>query len=221
MGILSGRVFCNDGKCAAANGLIACLLALGVVGCQSGAPTVSNRILIAHLPGVDFSGLNPMGSIERVKASCSLPSKWIPLRCQYNPLYTNQQWKSPSGYSGVGIVYAHLPFPLSAKTLLWFAKLEYSKNGEDGKALSQWTDELGRPWFEAENDMYHVRGYAVTNGFSAWIVYFGYKTNRPPSAAELNLAARCVDTVVPQSGEPMPSKPAVADAREPDSQTKG
>jgi hypothetical protein len=178
------------------------LLALAAAGCQTGVPTVSNRILIAHLPGVDFSGLKPMRSLETIRVDCSVPEKWIPLHLDYNALYIHQQWKSPTGASGTGVLYARLPFPLSAKTLLWFAKLEYSKKSSGGgEALGEWTDDLGRPWFEAENEKYHVKGYAVVNGADAWIVYYGYKTYRPLNPSELNVAARFVDTVVPHTGE--------------------
>ncbi|HET6250602.1 MAG TPA: hypothetical protein VFE47_23140 [Tepidisphaeraceae bacterium] len=183
---------------------MACLIILmfAATGCQSSAPTVSNRILIAHLPGVDFSGLKPMHTIGTVKVECSVPDHWKTLRLDRNSLYTHQQWKSPSGATGTGVVYASLPFPLSAKTLLWFAKLEYSKaTSGTGEPLGQWTDSLGRPWFEAENEKYHVKGYAVVNGANAWIVYYGYKIARPVNPSEMSVAARFVDTIIPQSGE--------------------
>ena len=53
----------------------------------------------------------------------------------------------------------------------------------------------------SENAKYHVRGYAVVDGFTAWIVYFGYKVNRPINTAELGLAARSVQTVIPHIGD--------------------
>jgi hypothetical protein len=186
------------------------------------SPTVSNSTLLAHLPGVDFSGLKPIESIDSIKVDCSVPGKWKTLRQDHNSLYTHQQWKSPTGYTGAGVVYVHLPIPLNAKALLWFAKLEYTKKGPaSGAALGEWTDDLGRPWFEAENEKYHVRGYAVTNGFSAWIVYYGYKVLRPLEPSELNLAARCVDTVVPQTGEKRPSNVNLADVGKSEPQKKG
>ena len=202
-------------------GALAAALGAGVLGCQNAWPTVSNRALVAHWPGVNFSGLRPMTGVKRVNVSCSLPRKWIALQCQSNLLYTNQQWKAPSGYTGLGIIYAHLPFPLSAQTLLWFARLEYSRNGATGQALAQWTDSLGRPWFEAQNDKYHVRGYAVTDGASAWIVYFGYKTTRPANISELNLASHSVDTVLPHFAEPVPSGPVIANGRPKTPEAKG
>jgi len=182
---------------------VVCLLAIGsaAVGCQTGGPTVSNSALLAHLPGINFTGLAPMRAIEPLKVSCSVPVGWKPLKFDRHVLYSHQQWKSPSGYTGAGVVYAHLPIPLSANTLLWFAKLEYAKRGvKNSKLVGEWTDALGRPWFEGQNDRFHVRGYAVVNGGDAWIVYFGYKSNRPPDPAELSLAARCVETVVPRTG---------------------
>jgi hypothetical protein len=190
------------------------------VGCQTASNTVSNRKLIEHQALLDFSGLDSTKPVEPVQITCSAPRGWIVAPTQRSPLYTHQQWKSPSGYTGVGVVYAHIPFPLSAKTLLWFAKGEYSKKGDGGKALGEWDDALGRPWFEAENNKYHVRGYAVTEGFSAWIVYFGYKTNRPPNPAELSLAARCVETVVTGTSGARPNASNVAQANKAQSKDK-
>lgn len=196
---------------------LACLviLAAAAAGCQVGPPTVSNRALIAHLPGIDFAGLNSMTTIESVKVSCSLPSDWIEQATERNALYTVQQWKSPTGYTGSGVVYAHLPFAINARALLWFAKLEYGKETTArGKALGEWTDALGRPWFEAEDEKYHVRGYAVTSGRDAWIVFYGYKVKRPLSPTELSLAARSVDTVIPQTMEQQSASPGLASAGE-------
>lgn len=178
------------------------MLAAGLLagGCQTAGPTVSTNALLAHLPGINFVGLKPMGQVEGVNVACSIPADWKPLKLDRRALYTHQQWKSPSGYTGVGVIYAHLPLPLSAHALLWFAKLEYSKQGDaNGKLIREWTDSLGRPWFEGQNSKYHARGYAVVNGGDAWIVYLGYKSNRPPDPAELSLAASSVETVVPNT----------------------
>jgi hypothetical protein len=125
------------------------------------------------------------------------PRRWVPLPFKPNPLYTHEQWKSPSGHTGVGVVCAHLPLPLSTSTVVWLAKKEYVKQGKDGKLLGEWTDSLGRSWFEAENDKYHVRGFVCVKGFTAWIIYFGYKSKYPPDVAEISLAARAADSVVP------------------------
>jgi hypothetical protein len=202
-------------------GLLA-LVALAT-GCQTGAHQVSNRKLIEHQALIDFSGLNSVQPVEDVQVTCSVPRGWITAPPQRMALYSHQQWKSPSGYTGVGVVYAHIPFPLSAKALLWFAKNEYTKKSDNGKALGEWEDELGRPWFEAENNKYHVRGYAVAEGFNAWIVYFGYKTNRPPNPAELSLAARCLESVVTGTTkvQPKPSNSNVAQGNKAQSQSPG
>jgi len=55
-----------------------------------------------------------------------------------------------------------------------------------------------------------VRGYAVTNGNDAWIVYYGYKLQYPPNATELSIAGRCADSVVPHTGEAHAEQPGVA-----------
>jgi len=74
--------------------------------------------------------------------------------------------------------------------------------------LGQWTDALGRPWFEAQNSKYHIRGYVVTKGFEAWVIYCGYRRERPPSAPELGVAARSLETIVPTPfAEDVPRQP--------------
>ncbi len=50
---------------------------------------------------------------------------------------------------------------------------------------------------EAENDMYHVRGYAMTRGYDAWIVYSGSRVQTHPPKTEVLIAARGADTVAP------------------------
>ena len=181
--------------------VVAALLACAG-GCQSSAPT-SNRRLIEHQAMIDFSGLQLAETVEAVKASCSVPHQWETLPVKKTPLYAHQQWKSPSTHTGFGVVYIRLPLPLSERTLLWFAKREYTKASEDGKLISQWTDDLGREWFEAQNNKYHVQGYAVVRGFNAWVVYFGSKTAYPPDVAELGLAARAVETFLPDPRKPL------------------
>lgn len=181
--------------------VVAALLACAG-GCQSSAPT-SNRRLIEHQAMIDFSGLQPAETVEAVKASCSVPHQWETLPVKKTGLYSHQQWKSPSTHTGFGVVYIRLPFPLSERTLLWFAKREYTKASEDGKLIAQWTDDLGREWFEAQNNKYHVRGFAVVRGFNAWVAYFGSKANYPPDVAELGLAARAVETFLPDPHKPL------------------
>jgi hypothetical protein len=180
---------------------VVALMVVAAAGCQT-ASKVTNGRLIEHQALIDFSGLAPVDTIEAVKVSCSVPRQWEPMPLKKTPLYAHQQWRSPSSHTGVGVVFVHLPLPLSERMLLWFAKREYTKSNEDGKSLGQWTDELGREWFEAENNKYHVRGYALVRGFNAWLVYFGTKTGYPPDMAELGLAARCVETFIPDPRRP-------------------
>ena len=167
-----------------------------VGGCQS--PTqVSGRRLIEHQAFIDFSGLKRDEVVSSVRTTLAAPRQWEVMPPQNNPLFTHQQWRSPSTHTGVGVVLAHLPLPLSAKMVVWFAKQEYGRDKKDGKVLDEWVDPLGRSWFEAENGKYHLRGYVVVKGFEAWIIYFGYRTHYPPDVAEISLAARSAETAVP------------------------
>ena len=171
-------------------------LASAGAGCQSAQP-VSVRSLINHQAMIDFSGLRSVEQFDVVKAQGAPPLSWKQLAVKRGPMYTDVQWKSPSGASAVGVAHVRMPWPLSARALLWFAKGHYAKESDDGRVLGQWVDELGRSWFEAENNKYHVRGFIVTRGFEAWIVYNGYKTTVPTDMFELALAARSMETIVP------------------------
>jgi hypothetical protein len=176
-------------------------LLLGAVGgsCQQSTP-VSHRRLIEHQAMIDFSGLKPVEPVDNVKVNAAMPRQWDKLTAQSTPVYTHQQWRSPSAKTGVGIAYIHLPIPLNITLLRWIARQEYSKKGNDGRVISEWTDDLGRPWFEAENNRYRVRGYIVVNGFQAWVIYFGRKVQVSPDPAELSLASRAADSIVPMIG---------------------
>ena len=172
-------------------------------GCQS-TPQVSSRKLIEHQALIDFSGLDRDAAVPAVKTVIAAPRRWENVPPRSSALYTLQQWRAQSGHTGVGVVYAHLPLPLSAKAVVWLAKQEYAKKAHSGKVLDEWTDVLGRSWFEAENDEYHVRGYVVVNGFNAWVVYFGYRTHYPPDLAEISLAARSAESAVPMQDDATP-----------------
>ncbi len=104
----------------------------------------------------------------------------------------------------------HLPLPLSTDMVIWLAKQRYAERDEDGHVIAEWTDPLGRHWIEAENRKFHVRGYALTEGCSAWFVYFGYKINRPLHPGEIAMAAKSLETVVPTPAEREPEHPTVA-----------
>ncbi len=170
-------------------------------GCQTANPGASTA-LIAHQAMIDFSGLKPAQPIDGLKCTAAFPETWDPLPLKRGALFNNQQWRSPTRNTGVGVVYIRLPIPLPLDTLIWFAKQEYTKKANEGKLLGEWTDNLGRHWFEGENSKYHVRGYVFLNGTDAWLIYFGHKTATPPSAAELSLAARSLDTIIPQAKVP-------------------
>ena len=176
-------------------GLLAAL-ALAGVGCQSAQP-VSVRRLINHQAMVDFSGLRSAEHISAVKAEAAAPVTWKPQALKRSAMYTDMQWRSPSGTTAVGVAHVRMPLPLSARSLLWFAKGQYAKQSDDGRMLGQWVDELGRTWFEAETNKYRVRGFILTKGFEAWIVYNGFKTTVPTDVAELSMGARAMETIVP------------------------
>ena len=183
------------------------LLITGSAGCQTGQQ-VSSRQLIEHQAWIDFSGLGSIEKIDRLQISVAAPRRWQVLTAGSNALYHHEQWRSPSTHTGVGVLYAHLPLPLSAKAVVWFAKQQYTQQNEDGRVIAEWTDALGRSWFEAENKKYRVRGYVVTQGVSAWVVYFGYRTRYMPNLAEIGLASRATETVAPMLVPEPQSQPA-------------
>jgi hypothetical protein len=193
-------------------------LLLPVLGCQP-TQSVSVRRLIEHQALIDFSGLKPSQTIENLKVAASIPQKWDALPLQRKPLYMHQQWRSPSRSTGVGVAYIRMPIGVSAKTIVWFAKLQYAKQSTkdgkpEGQLIGEWTDSIGREWFEAENAKYHVKGYAVTSGFDAWIVYSGYRVKDPINPAELAMASRSMDTILPTPlAAPKPENGATAEAK--------
>ena len=171
-------------------------------GCQSG-PQVSSHQLIEHQALIDFSGLSSAEFFSEIQTTIGTPRHWELLPTKRTAIYTHDQWRSPSTHTGVGVLCAHLPLPLSAQAVVWFAKQEYAKQAQDGRVIAEWTDALGRSWFEAENVKYHIRGYVVVDGFTAWIVYCGYRAKFPPNLAEISLAARALETAVPSTaGDP-------------------
>ena len=171
------------------------LLVLLASGCHS--PHSQRNAHSGPRDPLDLSGLRAMETIDSIDARCAIPNGWDELRLHKTAIYTHQQWRSPSMHTGVGVVHVRMPLPLSSRMLVWFAKREYTKKQEDGRIIREWTDEQGRPWFEAENDKYHACGFAVTKGFEAWIVYSGYKVAHPPEPTEIAVAGRCLQTIVP------------------------
>ena len=176
-------------------GILVALLGLGS-GCQV-APPVTTAKLLHHQAMIDFSGLKNPEVVESLKTLCAPPQEWQELGLQKTAMYTHQQWKSPSTFTGVGVAYVKMPLPLPARALVWLAKNEYAKKGPDGRIIGEWTDAAGRQWFEAENSRYHVRGYAITKGFEAWIIYCGYKVEHPLQPSEVSLAVRSAEAMIP------------------------
>jgi hypothetical protein len=176
--------------------LLAGLSIAAMAGCQVAA--VSAVQLEMHQAQVNHSGLSPLHLVQKLRVSCAPPVQWDQLPLRSNWLYSHQQWRAPDRHVGMGVAYMHTPIMFSPQTLIWFAKAQYTgtDNGS-GRLIAQWTDSLGRCWFEAENDTYHVRGYAMTRGYDAWIVYSGYRVKTNPLPTEVVLAARGADTVAP------------------------
>jgi hypothetical protein len=170
-------------------------------GCQVNQADLGYRMMV-HAASVNSAGLTPAVAIEDLNVRAAVPQGWEMMDAQSSALYVHQQWRSPSHNTGFGVAYIHMPLPMSAKTLVWFAKGQYSKmNAKEHKAdpdmLGEWTDSLGREWFEGENQKYHVKGYVVTSGFDAWAVYTGYRLKSPPNKADISLAFRGMDSIVP------------------------
>ena len=183
-----------------------------LIGCQIPQPGLSSR-LAAHVATVDLTGLMPDTTLKALKVRVAVPRGWEPMAEQSSALYEHQQWRSPSRMTGVGIAYIHMPLPMSAKTLVWFARTQYSKQNAasktpDPKVIGEWTDSVGREWFEGENEKYHVKGYVVTSGMEAWVVYSGYRLRGARRPTEINMAFRSVDSIVPLLKHPMPEPAA-------------
>lgn len=183
-------------------------------GCQASRSPIARK-LVAHQAQVDLTGLSSVEAIDSCNVVGSTPRQWIPVKVQKSALYTHSQWKSANGRTGMGVAYIRMPLPLGERAILWFAKQQYSRKREDGRLIAEWVDPLGRHWFEAENERYHVRGYAICRGFGAWVVYYGHKRAFPPESADIALAARAAETMVPQplvgkTGWPPVPPPAIA-----------
>jgi hypothetical protein len=199
---------------AAAGAALVTFFVGSLTGCQL-QPAVSTSRLLRYQQLVESDGLDDAATFAALRAQCAPPQHWTKLPLQRTALYTHQQWKSPTMSTGVGVAYIKMPLPLSAKAIIWFAKGEYEKKDKngDGKQIGQWTDALGREWFEAENNKFHVRGCVMTRGFEAWIIYTGYKLTKPIQDEEIALASRAQEKILPlPPGELPPTKTATASA---------
>lgn len=173
-----------------------------MIGCQA-APAVSIKKLEQHRDMMDLSGLKPAQIVDDLHVSWSVPAgEWESLPLKKTALYTHQQWKSPTSSTGIGVAHIQMPLPIPAQMVIWFAKNEYLRRAQDqkdGKLIDQWTDSLGRQWFEAENSKYHVKGYAIAKGTEAWIVYSGWRLTQSQKPSEIAIAQRSLDSVVPSN----------------------
>jgi hypothetical protein len=195
-----GVFFHSNRLLGAGSAIILRLIAGGavaaLVGCQIQA--ISAVELEMHQATINRSGLSPLHVVSKLRVSCAPPVQWDQLPPTSNWIYSHQQWRSPDRHVGMGVAYMHTPIMFSPQTLIWFAKAQYANSDDgSGRLIGEWTDSLGRCWFEAENDMYHVRGYAMTRGYDAWIVYSGYRVKTHPPKTEVLIAARGADTVAP------------------------
>ncbi|MBC8106332.1 MAG: hypothetical protein H7Z14_07070 [Anaerolineae bacterium] len=181
---------------------IALTLSVALLSSCSMTTGTTDTQWVRHRSLIDFSGLKALESIPTVKASIAPPIGWERIAPRPSRLYSHEQWRSPSGHTGVGVAYIRMPIPLGAGTLAWFAKQEYGKKSEDGKVIAQWTDSLDRTWFEVQNKKYHVRGYVTTRGLDAWIIYSGYRRASTPDPMELSVAQRSVETIAPIMNPP-------------------
>jgi hypothetical protein len=173
----------------------------GIVGCQN-PPAGQGEKIAVHVANLDFSGLSPDFAMPELKVRAAIPRHWSPMDTDVSPLYVHQQWRSPDHTTGVGVAYIHLPLPMSAKALVWLARTQYSRQASrthsaDATMIGEWTDSLGREWFEGENGKYHIKGYVLTKGFDAWAVYSGYRLKNLPNKADISLAFRSMDSIVP------------------------
>lgn len=168
-------------------------------GCQF-TPPISTGQILRQQALLDFTGLLPSQSMENLKVSWAVPRDWEALAPKRGPMFVHQQYRSPTGVTGVGVAYVRLPIPLPNGVIAWLAQREYLRRYTDnhqGRVLGQWTDDAGRDWFEAENNKYHGIGYVMCRGQEAWIVYSGYRVTSPPNAEEISVSRRSAQTIIP------------------------
>ena len=163
-------------------------------------PPVSTKQILRQQALLDFTGLLPTQALETLNVKWAVPRDWEALPPKGGLMFTHQQYRSPSGVTGVGVAYVRLPFPIPSNTIAWIAQREYLKKHNDQKEaqlLGRWTDSAGREWFEGVNNKYHGTGYVMTRGNEAWIVYSGWRVMFPPNAEEISVSKRSLQTIVP------------------------
>ena len=175
----------------------------GLAWCGAGcvvAPPVSTKLILRQQALLDFTGLLPARMLETLNVKWAVPRDWEALPPKTGLMFTHQQYRSPSGVTGVGVAYVRLPFAVPSNAIAWIAQREYLKKHDDQKEarlIGRWGDDAGREWFEGENNKYHGTGYVMTRGNEAWIVYSGWRVMFPPNAEEISISRRSVQTIVP------------------------
>ncbi len=173
------------------------ILPLLLTACQQSNVTGSE--LLNRQQQSNGSGLAPMTRFAAVHASLAPPQDWTQLPATHGLFYVHQQWRSPDGGTGIGVAYIQLPLPVSPQILLFVAKSQYAKSHSavSGNIDTQWTDALGRLWFEGGDADLRVRGYVMTRGLEAWIVYSRHHLKGSASEHDIAMADRTADAVVP------------------------
>ena len=181
--------------------LLLSLVTLGWSGAGCAvAPPVSTKQILRQQALLDFTGLLPARPVEQLNVKWAVPRDWEQLPPKSGLMFTHQQYRSPSGVTGVGVAYVRLPLPVSSGMIAWFAQREYLKKHNDQKEarlIGRRSDAAGREWFKGENNKYHGTGYVMTRGNEAWIVYSGWRVMFPPNAEEISISQRSVRTIVP------------------------
>ena len=128
-----------------------------------------------HIPRVANNQLQ-LQTFRRLHARIAPPPSWNQITTN-NILYINKQWRSDDCHTGVGIVYITNIIPLEPKILIFIAKAKYHQstlNTGKGKIIREWS-ENNCEWFEAEDQSYHVLGFAACSNLESWFVYVGYR----------------------------------------------
>jgi hypothetical protein len=181
-------------RCAAAG---AALLLLLPTACQQS--NIAGSELFKHQLQANPSGLTAPARFPDIHAVVAPPRDWTQIPASRGLFYVHQQWRSPDRGTGIGVAYVTLPLPISPQLLLFLARSQYAKDhsGSTGHLDTQWTDALGRLWFQGDDDNSHIRGYVLTRGLEAWIVYSGHHIRGPARQADIAMADRTADAVVP------------------------
>ena len=175
------------------------IIAMLAGGCQMGS--VPQERLVEQRLRIDDTGLSEAMTVEEVKAVASLPLGWVELKTQKTLLYTHQQWRSPTKRTAVGVTYVRLPLPLGRSVVEWMVMGEITKRAKCGKLIRDWQDDVGRHWFEVEDQDFHLVGYLMVRGFDVWLNYRGYRLREPKDQEEIQLADRALGTVLPMSAQ--------------------